>query len=58
MHHYFSTSFETASRLAKQAAKESGVDVKWVHGDMRDLPFESEFDVVINMFTESCDQIW
>lgn len=23
---------------AKQAARESGVNVKWVHGDMRDLP--------------------
>ncbi len=48
------TSYDLSEHLlgaAKQAAKESGVDVKWVHGDIRDLPFESEFDVVINMFT-------
>ncbi len=28
----------------------SGVDVCWVRGDMRELPFEDKFDAVVNIF--------
>jgi SAM-dependent methyltransferase len=38
-------------RLARQAAKEAGVSVRWHRADMRDIPWEGEFDAVINMFT-------
>lgn len=36
---------------ARATAEAEGVDVRWVHGDMRRIPFEDEFDAVINMFT-------
>ena len=32
-------------------ADAAGVDVRWVQSDMRQIPFEAEFDAVINMFT-------
>jgi SAM-dependent methyltransferase len=38
-------------RLARQAAKEAGVRVRWHRADMRDIPWEREFDAVINVFT-------
>jgi SAM-dependent methyltransferase len=38
-------------RLARQAAKDAGVSVRWHRADMRDLPWEDEFDAVINVFT-------
>ncbi len=38
-------------RLARQAAKEAGVNVRWRRADMRDIPWEDEFDAVINVFT-------
>lgn len=38
-------------RKAAEAAQGAGVRVRLVHGDTRDLPFEEEFDAVINMFT-------
>jgi SAM-dependent methyltransferase len=38
-------------RLARQAAKEAGVSVRWHRADMRDIPWEGEFDTVINVFT-------
>jgi len=38
-------------RLARRAAKEAGVNVRWHRADMRDIPWEGEFDAVINMFT-------
>jgi SAM-dependent methyltransferase len=38
-------------RLARRAAKEAGVDVRWHRADMRNIPWEGEFDGVINMFT-------
>src|SRR3990170_3061905 len=38
-------------RLARQAAKEAGVNVRWHRADMRDIPWECEFDAAINMFT-------
>jgi SAM-dependent methyltransferase/ribosomal protein S18 acetylase RimI-like enzyme len=37
--------------LARQAADEAGVSVRFHRCDMRDLPWENEFDAVINMFT-------
>lgn len=36
---------------AKKSAKKAGVEVRWIKGDMRQIPFENEFDVVINLFT-------
>jgi SAM-dependent methyltransferase len=36
---------------ARRDAEAAGVDVRWVHSDMRHIPFEAEFDAVINMFT-------
>lgn len=37
-------------RLAKAAARRAGVEVEWVHADMREIP-RRRFDAVINMFT-------
>ncbi|HEX6477707.1 MAG TPA: class I SAM-dependent methyltransferase [Ktedonobacteraceae bacterium] len=36
---------------AQSDAEAQGVQVRWVHGDMRNIPFENEFDAVINIFT-------
>lgn len=36
---------------AQAAAREAGIEVRWVHGDMRQIPFEREFDAIINIFT-------
>src|SRR2546421_15037 len=36
---------------ARAAAGGRGVDVRWVHGDMREIPFAAEFDAVLNLFT-------
>lgn len=38
-------------RLARRAAREAGVQVRWHRSDMRDIPWRGEFDAVINMFT-------
>jgi SAM-dependent methyltransferase len=38
-------------RLARGAAKEAAVSVRWHRADMREIPWEGEFDAVINMFT-------
>ena len=38
-------------KKAQADAAEAGVLVHWVHADMRDVPFEREFDAVINMFS-------
>jgi len=38
-------------RLARRAAKEAGVAVRWHRADMRDIPWSGEFDAVINLFT-------
>jgi SAM-dependent methyltransferase len=37
--------------IARKAAEEAGVTVTMVRCDMRELPWESEFDAVVNMFT-------
>lgn len=36
---------------AEEAATSAGVKVRWVKNDIRQIPFENEFDVVINLFT-------
>jgi SAM-dependent methyltransferase len=36
---------------ARATADAQRVQVCWVHGDMRIIPFENEFDAVINIFT-------
>jgi SAM-dependent methyltransferase len=36
---------------AQADAQAQSVSVRWVHGDMRAIPFENEFDAVINIFT-------
>ena len=36
---------------AEKEARAKGVHVDWLHGDMRNIPFEDEFDAVINIFT-------
>lgn len=33
------------------AAEAAGVEVEWVHSDMRRIPFEATFDAVVNVFT-------
>jgi len=37
--------------LAEERAEREGAEVEFVHGDMRELPWEGEFDAVISMFT-------
>ncbi len=32
-------------------AKEQGLEIEFIRGDMRAIPFENEFDAVINLFT-------
>lgn len=36
---------------AQADAEAQGVQVRWVHSDMRSIPFENEFDAIFNMFT-------
>lgn len=36
---------------AQSEAEKQGVQVSWVHSDMRKISFENEFDAVINIFT-------
>lgn len=37
--------------IARKKAKESGVEVEWIHKDMREFCRPDAFDLVINMFT-------
>lgn len=37
--------------LAEARRMDTAQRVRWVHGDMRKLPFDSEFDGVVNLFT-------
>ena len=37
--------------LARTKAEKLGVEVEFVRGDMRELPWESEFDAVVNLWT-------
>lgn len=46
--------FDLSSTLLERARREAareGLRVRFVQGDMRALPFTSEFDVVVNLFT-------
>lgn len=36
---------------AKRDAEATDVTIDWVKSDMREVPFENEFDVVVNLFT-------
>lgn len=36
---------------ARAKAKEQGLNIQFLQGDMRAIPFENEFDAVINLFT-------
>ncbi|GCE46479.1 methyltransferase family protein [Thermosporothrix hazakensis] len=36
---------------ARAAAREQDLQVRWLHGSMRHIPFHDEFDAVINIFT-------
>ncbi len=36
---------------ARKRTADAGVDVRYVQADMREIPFEAEFDAVISMFT-------
>jgi SAM-dependent methyltransferase len=36
---------------ARREAAHRGLELRWVHGDMRTIPFTGEFDAVINLFT-------
>lgn len=38
-------------RRAREKAESQGVEARWIQGDMRTIPFENEFDAVINIFT-------
>lgn len=42
---------EPALEIARQSATHEGLDVDFVHGDMRVIPFQDEFEAVINMYT-------
>jgi ubiquinone/menaquinone biosynthesis C-methylase UbiE len=37
--------------IAKRKTDEMGINIRWIKSDMRNVPFEKEFDAVINMFT-------
>jgi SAM-dependent methyltransferase len=36
---------------AQRAAEDAGVEVRWVRGDMRRLPWREQFDACVNLFT-------
>jgi len=42
---------EVFLQKAQADAEAQGVSVRWVRSDMREIPFEDEFDAVINMFS-------
>jgi SAM-dependent methyltransferase len=42
---------EVFLREAEKEAQAQNVHVHWLHGDMRNIPFEKEFEAVINIFT-------
>ncbi|MCH8293204.1 class I SAM-dependent methyltransferase [Candidatus Poribacteria bacterium] len=37
--------------IARTSAAERNVQIEFIHADMRDIPFEEQFDAVINIFT-------
>jgi len=42
---------EPSLERARQAADAEGLEIEFVHGDMRALQFDDEFDVVVNLFS-------
>jgi SAM-dependent methyltransferase len=40
-----------ALNILRNEAKKQGLDIRIVYSDMRKIPFQNEFDAVINMFT-------
>ncbi len=38
-------------KTAEEKANESGVEIDFIHGSMKDISFDKEFDAIINMFT-------
>ena len=38
-------------RRARRRAKAEGLDIRFIRADMRDLPFEAEFDAAFNWFS-------
>jgi SAM-dependent methyltransferase len=42
---------EAFLQRAENEARVLGIKARWVQGDMRTIPFENEFDAVINIFT-------
>ncbi|WP_163854427.1 class I SAM-dependent methyltransferase [Paenibacillus elgii] len=51
---YRVTGYDGSSELleaARRRAAEAGADVNFLHGDMRDLDFDEEFDAVLNVGT-------
>lgn len=42
---------EQSLDLARKRATEEGLDVDFVHADMREIPFSGEMDAVINMYS-------
>ncbi|MCK4404014.1 MAG: class I SAM-dependent methyltransferase [candidate division Zixibacteria bacterium] len=48
------TGYDLSDSFLKKAKKDSaalGLKIKFMKGDMRKLPFENQFDVVVNIFT-------
>ena len=42
---------EVFLRHGQTEAETRGVQIRWIHSDMRTIPFENEFDAVINLFS-------
>ena len=42
---------EPSLARAHEASAAEGLEVRWVHSDMRELPFEAEFDAVVNLWS-------
>ncbi len=48
------TGFDLSAFLLREArayADDAGVEVRWVRGDMRELPFQEEFDAALSLFS-------
>jgi SAM-dependent methyltransferase len=42
---------ELSLELARATAADAGVAVEFIRGDMRDIPYQAQFDLVINLYT-------
>jgi SAM-dependent methyltransferase len=42
---------EPSLELARATAADAGVQAEFIQGDMRDIPYQAQFDLVINLFT-------